>query len=201
MISSQGYLSINRRGRVSLFSLMACFEIWCKSIICVIWKMPKKVMVLLVCLRKIYSENIIHQKTPTVNKVFLSLRKLSLDLMPDIQPNQQKLSQSQDSRFRLEHLTVNWHMRLPRKLTCYIENPAFEYYFPIEHGGFFFNATFQGCELSNVWTLGLFQKCKEALHPNVPNMKPYRVSYPTIRCLVDKDFHTGIQSSIKKNTY
>lgn len=47
---------------------------------------------------------------------------------------------------------------------------------------------------------GLFQNCKEALHPNMPNMKPYRVSYPTIRCLVDKDLHTGIQSSIKINT-
>ena len=63
--------------------------------------------------KKNNSENMIHQKTPTVNKVFLSLslslylRKLSLDLMPGIVSNQRKLSQSQDSRKRLEHLTVN----------------------------------------------------------------------------------------------
>ena len=113
MISSasrQGYLSINRRGRSSWFSSMACFEMQVDPYI--IWKMPKKVMVLLVSLRKIIL------KTTTVNTKSLSLylRKLSLDLVRHEQINKSS-SQSQDSLTRSIWWWY-WRWYYPEKLTC-----------------------------------------------------------------------------------
>lgn len=64
-----------------------------------------------------------------------------------------------------ENLHVNWKP----SIWIYI------YIFPIEHD-FFFQCYFSGVWVKQCLDSGLFQKCKEALHPNVPNIKPYNPS-------------------------
>ena len=80
-------------------------------------------MVLLVCLRKNNSENT-SENTYTVNKVFFSLFENSAWIWCP-------------ASFRINENSAN--PKIPWRqgsIWRFIENPAFEYYFPSEHGDF-----------------------------------------------------------------